>query len=379
MRPRYSPRIRRAPGMTLVAAITSALVLAGVAPAADASIGHPLQTEFAAFPTGPVAVSSMAVGTGRIVRYSQLGPSNGRPVLLVNGSFDGADLVNFFAAYRPLVAQLGLRLVNPERPGNGGTPFDASPGFAELADDWHLLMRNLGYHRYSVLAVSDGGPYADHLATRYPRDVRRLALLSANDTANDKPYCAFATTPDALVPAFQPLIDDPSLYPLLLKPADAVVSSALPGFQEWFESAIPRLADQATHTAIGPSLDSYLQCSGTPISDFSAARFPVHIYHGELEDGDPNTVGVDFDAAVRHAAAYPNVVSFRSYPRSAHFASLRHFGQVLVDLAEVHDNATLLCHGDRSVIVGPLLAAYLTSHGATLDICAWKDTPAADQ
>lgn len=47
-----------------------------------------------------------------------------------------------------------------------------------LADDYHLLMQQLGIHRYSVLGMSTGGLWGARLAMKYPDEVASLTLIS---------------------------------------------------------------------------------------------------------------------------------------------------------------------------------------------------------
>ncbi len=49
---------------------------------------------------------------------------------------------------------------------------------AGLAEDYHLLMQQLGIDRYSVLGMSTGGLWGAQLAMTYPEEVASLTLIS---------------------------------------------------------------------------------------------------------------------------------------------------------------------------------------------------------
>jgi pimeloyl-ACP methyl ester carboxylesterase len=269
-----------------------------------------------------------------------------------------------------MVLSLGLHMIMPERTGYGETAYDATMTPVKYANDWVDLMSHLGYSTFKVMTASGGGPYADHLATMYPSQVKGLHLISAVATTGSIPVCPLAS-PSSFLGTFQFLMDDPSLVTLLLGPNDQNLFASVPGFSDWFIEELATAADPASHTDIGIAHDYYTFCN-FPVTSFSAATFPTFIYHGELDALVPISQAED------HALQYPNVMAFRRYPNGEHLTMVRHLGQILLDVAGIRK--TILCHGGQNtLLVGANAAMAHLAHGDSPDICAWAGTPAEDQ
>jgi non-heme chloroperoxidase len=330
-----------------------------------------LQEDFAPFPTTVPTTYSHTVSSNRTVHYSTMGPSWGHPVLFQGGNLFGhAETIGLLAPYTPLLHQLGVRIISPDRVGYGHSPFDPGVTPQDVADDWVDLMDHLGYEEFSVLGNSAAGPWIDHLGVRHPSRIVRMAHLSTYELglASLPGYCP-TPAPDTWQPLFDTLLANPSIEGIQFPPADQAVIDSQPGFAGWYETTMPLGADPVNGTAIGAANDIYVACN-FPITDFSGADFPVFIYHGELD------LNVPIVAAETRAGQYPNVVEFRRYANAGH-GTTRHLGQVIVDLSG--RSRILMCHDYDTRLVFPAYVNYHLGHGDTLDICAWKGTPAEDR
>jgi len=111
------------------------------------------------------------------VGLHNFGPEDGLPVLFLHGALFG---IAAFTPMRAAAETLGLRLIAPERPGFGHTPFpdDADPVSRCCAQVCDLLDR-LGIDRVVVLAHDIGTRFAVRLAAGAPE---RVAAVVAGAT-----------------------------------------------------------------------------------------------------------------------------------------------------------------------------------------------------
>lgn len=354
----------------MIAAMAVVTANAGVAEVKAEVLSSTFPATFDPYPTTLPARSAVTVSSGRTVLYSTSGPAGGAPVLLLHGTLSSAASADLFAHYRTASDALNLRFIVPERTGYGDTPYDPTMTALDYADDWHDLLAALGYSQVKIVAISGSGVYADHFVTRYPSSVEQLHLLSGVNTAMTFSACP-ASTPYDYRGLGQIFIDNPPMFLFLFTPPDVDVFMSIPGAIGWQAMHNADVGDPINNSDIGLSHDFYLYCN-SPVTDFSMATFPTFIYHGEL---DPL---VPISDAELHEAQYPNVAAFRRYPNGGHQASLRHVGQVLLDVAGHHEK-TILCHNGANLIIDDSAEAAHLAHGDTLDICAWSGTPAEGQ
>lgn len=110
---------------------------------------------------------------GRRVAYREFGAPAGWPVLSLHGT-PGSRLM--FAIAASAAAELGLRLIAPDRWGYGGTDAHPRPSFAAWGRDAAELADGLGLSRLSLLAISGGSPYAAATAAELGARVTAMAL-----------------------------------------------------------------------------------------------------------------------------------------------------------------------------------------------------------
>jgi pimeloyl-ACP methyl ester carboxylesterase len=124
----------------------------------------------------------LRLADGRRLSYSEFGPPNGTPVLNCHGGllcrFDVEPCAADFA-------ELGVRVLSPDRPGVGGS--DRRPGrsTADWVDDVQQLLDALGVDQVAVMGWSMGGQYAVAVAARLPERVTKLALVAACPPLDD--------------------------------------------------------------------------------------------------------------------------------------------------------------------------------------------------
>lgn len=101
---------------------------------------------------------------GTRLYYTETGPADGRPMLLLHAALQTSESMN---PMRDLLAPLGLRLIQPDLQGHGRT---ANPGrslsLGQLANDMAALIDHLQLDRPLLAGYSLGGIVGIELARR---------------------------------------------------------------------------------------------------------------------------------------------------------------------------------------------------------------------
>jgi pimeloyl-ACP methyl ester carboxylesterase len=118
---------------------------------------------------------TLRLGDGRTLGYAEYGAAGGTPVLVFHGS-PGARL-QVRVAHAPALAR-GIRIIAPDRPGQGLSTARRGRAIADWPDDVRELADALGMTRFAVVGISGGGPYAAACAWRLPERVSRAAIIS---------------------------------------------------------------------------------------------------------------------------------------------------------------------------------------------------------
>jgi len=113
---------------------------------------------------------------GRQLGLIRYGSPQHRPVVFHHGfGSSGLEL----PPSTELLAQLGLQILAPDRPGVGHSDVYRRLSFPSFADDVHAALEALGIQqRVGVMGWSVGGVHALAFAARYPERVAAVQLLS---------------------------------------------------------------------------------------------------------------------------------------------------------------------------------------------------------
>lgn len=118
---------------------------------------------------------AVELSDGRTLAYAEYGDPAGAPVFFFHGT-PGSRISGSVA--RDTKADVGARVVAPERPGFGRSDYQPGRSFADWTDDVAALADELGFDEYAVVGFSGGGPYALACAAHTPERVRRCAVVS---------------------------------------------------------------------------------------------------------------------------------------------------------------------------------------------------------
>jgi pimeloyl-ACP methyl ester carboxylesterase len=230
---------------------------------------------------------------GTEVGYAEAGDPDGQPVLHLHGT-PGSRLEVGIPAARRAAEDLGVRLIAPDRPGVGLSPFRRLS-----IRDYPRLVQGfadaLGLKRFAVTGVSSGGKYACACAWGLPDLVMRAVLASSTCSFDLPGARATWSTDDRLVytvagraPWLLRLMyaklthdvrrDPAAIFSLMksLGPADQEILA-----REDFRQAFAANAAEAFRQGSrGPAHDYTLEARpwGVPLSEI---RVPIEIWHGE--------------------------------------------------------------------------------------------------
>jgi pimeloyl-ACP methyl ester carboxylesterase len=249
-------------------------------------------------PTAPTHL--LTVAPGRQIAVDETGDPHGHPVFFLHG-WPASRLQG--AGFSVEAPELGLRILAPDRPGIGlSTP---QPGRRLL--DWppvvRELARQLGVERFSVMAVSGGGPYALATAFALPECVEATIVTSG------APPLGPGSDLQGLLPVYRLLLAGYRRWPAALghcfhlaRPFAAIRPP------DWTWPLIRRFAPRGDRHAlqdprtIASSLDCYCEAwrtTGRGVYEDAAVyahdwgfpleeiRGPVRIWHGKGDSSFP--------------------------------------------------------------------------------------------
>jgi non-heme chloroperoxidase len=327
-------------------------------------------------------VKSLAMDSGHVVNYIDQGPRNGRVVVLIGGAGTGVRAFELTEFVRSVRLELGIRVICVERNGFGMTKFEPADASGDvilendpdytariaLADpvktremyarDVLAVLDRLGVARFSIIAISGGGPYSGELARQAGAAVRSIHLAVA--VCQSKPGLMY---PD---PTYLAAMRSYIINPMVWWDMTGTTADKIPGWQEaayeeaaW--AAFVRGQDADPH-AVG--LD-YTVFKMTP-ADVSMVTAPVFTYYGEK---DPLVPYAQRDLWVQ-AYASSRGITQRNYPDGVHDVQYRHYDQILLDVAG-HDDHLVIAYKGKTRVIPEDRWAWYQSRGATLGIQAW--------
>ena len=119
---------------------------------------------------------SLLLRDGRRLAWHEAGTAHGAPVFACHGLPGSREQRS---PDESLAQRMGARVIHIDRPGFGRS----DPAPRQRVRDWTLdleqLADHLGLHRFAVVGVSGGGPFAAACAALLPGRVSRLALVSS--------------------------------------------------------------------------------------------------------------------------------------------------------------------------------------------------------
>ncbi len=234
---------------------------------------------------------------GRTMAYAEYGDPAGRPVFWNHGT-PSSRLVH---PDEVVTAELGVRLIVPDRPGFGRSDFQRGRRLLDWPADVAQAADRLGIESFAVVGASGGGPYTVAMAYALPDRVTGAAILGGGGPF-DAPGAAagmtgFRRVGYALTTRAPWLIHgalwlaanprrDPARFRQRFSAGMAPVDEALmahPVHQPMFTASYAEAARQGL-AGIAQDLRIFGQSWGFPLEE---VRVPVHFWHGEQDHSTP--------------------------------------------------------------------------------------------
>jgi pimeloyl-ACP methyl ester carboxylesterase len=273
---------------------------------------------------------------GSVIAVEVAGKPDGVPVLLCHGL---ADSRLSALQLDEVAAELGLRVIAPDRPGSGRSDPRVLPTLADWAQDAALVLDELEVGSAAVAGISAGGPFAAACAATLPGRIRSLTLIAA-------------LGPPAWPTAGMAAGERLSLEVARRAPAFggwflgrlAVLARSSPGL--FLRVATSELPDADRRAIAQPAMRAAFLANYTEAFrndsqgvaqdlrvlsqpwgfELSAIRVPASVHHGEADTTVPP------EHARRYAEAIPGA-RLHLYPGHGHFSILTAVRQMLAPLA----------------------------------------------
>jgi pimeloyl-ACP methyl ester carboxylesterase len=124
--------------------------------------------------SGVALDASISLPDGRVLAYTDLGPSSGPLVMYCHGAPGSRlDLLLFEDA----LTALDVRVVSADRPGYGGSSPQPGRGLQDWPAHVTALADHLGVEWFAVMGASSGGPYAVACAALLPDRVASAGVV----------------------------------------------------------------------------------------------------------------------------------------------------------------------------------------------------------
>ena len=252
------------------------------------------------------------------IRYLDTGEPGWPAVVFFGGLGTSAGAFSLTEFAREDRVRLRLRFVSVERNGFGDTPFTPGIGFPQAVDDVLGVTSFLGIERFSVVAISGGGPYAARLLERASERVVSAHLAAA---AADGGLLGCGATGE-LLGNIEAIVADPEGFWEL--PPDSSVQS-IPGFAQACRAEGRRSLGDPVRAAAALRHEIELLTSDTlPYLGGLTAR--VYMYWGARDE----LIGMEH-ARTWQAALGSNVV-LRKFEDSGHDVPYLHWRDILADI-----------------------------------------------
>ena len=235
---------------------------------------------------------------GRRLAYDEYGDPDGRPIIFMHG-FPGSRLD--WRMFDSSAQEPNVRIIAVDRPGMGLSDFQRGRKLLDWPDDVIELADALQLDRFSVLAISGGGPYGAVCAFKIPERLTATAIVcgmgpreapgaeeGGSWTLPGKPalirkvlLLLLAQTvqkqPERMEPQFLEILSEPDRA--LLEEQPELLKMSIGSWQEAFHSGTGGVQHEA---------GLYKRPWEFRLQDIPAG---VHLWHGENDNNVPVSVG----------------------------------------------------------------------------------------
>ena len=261
---------------------------------------------------------------GRDAGFIDYGPAHGIPVLWCHGG-PGSRLEP--AAFAPIAAGAGFRLIGIDRPGYGRSTPKPGRSIADWVPDALAVTDALGIERFTAVGLSTGGAYALALASLAPERARAVVACCALSDMRWREGKALMTAPQvagiwaakdraaAMAVAIEALGEDGSKMLTQAAEAPALPEADLALLQDpaWLAGMLEATREMFTFGVQGYVDDRIADGVGWGSFEVANVRCPVEVLHGDADNIVP-------PQHARHTAAIVPGAKLRMVPALGHFS-----------------------------------------------------------
>ncbi len=293
--------------------------------------------------------SQITLPDGRKLTYAEFGQPDGAPVLYFHGA--PSSRMEPLLIGDEVFRQHGLRVIAPDRPGMGGSDFQAGRGFSDWPADVVALADSLGIERFAVLGNSGGGPYVAVCAAKISQRLRAAVIVSGGwrmdwpEAKNNMPFVnRLVMTLARRAPLLLRLLlssmgsisqGDPEKELARLRsrlPAADYAAFAVPGRLAAFGQTMRESLRQGAKGAVW-DMRLYVRDFDFSLDEI---RVPITLFHGEQDTNAPL-------AMVRRMATGLSSARLVTYENEAHLSTLcNHFDAIAQAVADAPSKSSLL-------------------------------------
>jgi pimeloyl-ACP methyl ester carboxylesterase len=270
---------------------------------------------------------------GRLLSYLELGDPTGTPVMALDGP--GSRALGRAAA--PAAAELGVRLIVPDRPGFGDSTPQRDRTIVDWVADAAALADAVDIERFGLLGQSAGTPFALAVAARVPGRVLAVALCGGIVPLGEPGALEGVGGP--MRPLFVVARRAPwAVRPLLrlVRNPDTAADRALKDLPEKDRAAMERSELLALHRATTAEIMRYPDAFAHEVRlvarpwgfDLADVKAPVGLWVGSEDRTHPPGMSEELAARLPHARevhVVPAAATFGlldAYPDAMRFATV---------------------------------------------------------
>lgn len=244
-----------------------------------------------------VTLSVQRLSNGRLLRYLECGPSEGRPILMVHGFLFPFALINA----KPYLQKHKLRLITPLRTGyldkqSSLDLYRDEDALSQSVEDLSLFLNHMFNEPIVVLGELSGGFGAIMLADRKPAAISSLILLSINLAKGDTSSTTFA---EKFFGGLQQLSSKPGVFRFVtwqFRKFNTTKFAMRATMKRMFKecqsdidaldgkvgagSAYDWFVESFRHSMLGIADDFRMILSGDWHERFAKLNMPIHLIHG---------------------------------------------------------------------------------------------------
>ncbi len=238
---------------------------------------------------------------GRHLSYAVYGDTSGSPVFYFHGGQESRLSAAFM---HETAAQLGIKIIAPDRPGIGKSSPHPGRSFVDWADDVRQLADALGIQAFSLLGLSGGAPHVLACAQEIPDRLLRVGIVAGAAPYNYRGTKKGMWLPLKLVHWFASWEKDKQLRKFIQKDYEILrdkPEKRIRQLQKYLpkpDRSLLKAKPEAAWSFVRGSLESYQQGIDGVVQewklyvsdwglDFSKIQKPIELWYGDKDKMSP--------------------------------------------------------------------------------------------